>query len=830
MIKTVIKRDGTKQEFDIQKIRDAILKAGLATKEYGKSHSRLLANQVKTAINSKPELSVEEIQDIVEDVLLHSEFKQTAKAFVLYREQRRRNRIISSALNDVDLVEGYLNNIDWQVKENSNMAYSLQGLNFYLSQEVSKNYWLHKIYPEEIRESHIQGDLHIHDLGSISSYCVGWDLKQLLLQGFGGVEGKISCYPPKHFSTALFQLVNFLFTLQGEAAGAQAVSNFDTLLAPFIRADGLTPKQVKQSLQGFVYMLNVPTRVGFQTPFTNITLDLQPPETMKDEAVVIGGKFQETTYGEYQEEMNVLNDALLSVLLEGDASSRVFTFPIPTYNITKDFDWDNPNLEKLWLVAGKYGIPYFTNYISSDLSPEDARSMCPLAEDTRVRVMVDDAEVTMTIKEMYTRYKEGNVSFKVKTPTGWAEARPNRQQGHVMHRIKLDDGREIHMGENHLQPTKLGILRGEHLTVDMYLPTYLNDEFKFARIIELEKEGKPVTLYCMEVDSPDRLFVLDNGIVTHNCRLRLKHSDLKYRGGGLFGSSPLTGSIGVVTINLPKIGYTASSKEEFFAILEDRINLAKESLEIKRKVLEAYTVRGLYPYTKFYLKEIRERTGGYWSNHFSTIGIIGMHEACINLLGKGIQTIEGKELAEEVLDFIRDRMEVFKEETGHPYNLEATPAEGTSYRLAQIDINQYPDIYTSGSKTTRYYTNSTQLPVNHTDDIMEILDHQNSLQAKYTGGTVLHVFLGEEVKDPEAVKKFIKNAFESTEIPYLSLTPTFSICAEHGYLVGHQETCPECGQPTECFSRPVGYLRPIKQYNKAKQTEFEVRCPLNILS
>ena len=485
---------------------------------------------------------------------------------------------------NINLVEGYLKQLDWKVNENSNMAYSIQGLNNYIASEISKQYWLNKIYPADIRNAHLNGDIHIHDLNIISVYCVGWDLKDLLTEGFTGVRGKIESAPAKHFRTALGQIVNFMYTMQGEAAGAQAFSNFDTLLAPFISYDNLDYTQVKQAVQEFVFNMNVPTRVGFQTPFTNITMDLTVPSYYAEQPVIIGGELQERTYKEFQKEMDMLNKAFFEIMMEGDNSGRVFTFPIPTYNITKDFDWDNENISGLWEMAAKYGIPYFSNFINSDMSPEDARSMC--------------------------------------------------------------------------------------------------------------------------------------------CRLRIDNRELEYRGGGLFGSNPLTGSVGVVTVNLPKIAEISKTKGEFLDILSQKMEIAKESLEIKRKLLEDLTDKDLYPYTKFYLRDIKSRFGVYWKNHFSTIGLIGMNEACLNLLGDDIGSFRGKQFALDVMDFMREKIVEFQKETGNNYNLEATPGEGTSYRLAKLDREKYP-----------YYTNSTQLPVNYTDDIFEVLDHQDDLQTKYTGGT-----------------------------------------------------------------------------------------------
>ncbi len=494
---------------------------------------------------------------------------------------------------------------------------------------------------------------------------------------------------------ALGQIVNFFYTLQGEAAGAQAISNFDTLLAPFVRYDHLDYRDVKQALQEFIFNINIPTRVGFQTPFTNITLDLYVPSILKDQPVIVGGEDREETYAQFQPEMDMINRAFAEVMMAGDAKGRVFTFPIPTYNITEDFDWDNPNLEPVWKMTGKYGIPYFSNFVNSDMSPEDARSMC--------------------------------------------------------------------------------------------------------------------------------------------CRLRLDNRELLKRGGGLFGANPLTGSIGVVTINLPRIGYASKIKSEFYSDLIERIQLAVESLSIKRKILEKFTERHLYPYSKFYLREVKNGTGFYWKNHFSTIGIIGMNEACLNFIGEDITTEHGQQFSMEVMGFIRDTLSKVQEETGEIFNLEATPAEGTSYRLSMLDKKKFPEIvcaneadYCKGAAP--YYTNSSQLPVNFTDDIFETLRLQDELQTKYTGGTVLHIFLGEQVNDLEALKGLIRKIANNYRLPYFTLTPTFSICPSHGYLDGEQKTCSICDQETEVYSRVVGYLRPVRQWNEGKQAEYRNRRSFKVAS
>ncbi len=655
------KRDGRIVSFTPEKITDAIFNAANAVGGTDRETARNVADSVvdiiKILYKDDHIPSVENIQDLVEKMLIEKGHAKVAKAYILYREQHRKIREGKSLLNEgIQLIEDYLDRSDWRVNENSNMSYSLQGLNNHIASAITAKYWLERIYPEEIRELHTNCDMHIHDLGLLSAYCVGWDLKDLLIRGFGGVPGKIESKPARHFRTALGQVVNFFYTLQGESAGAQAFANFDTYLAPFIRYDGLTYAEVKQSLQEFVFNMNIPTRVGFQTPFTNVTLDLQVPSNIADEHVVIAGNIMESTYGEFQEEMNIFNNAFAECLLEGDARHRIFTFPIPTFNITKEFNWDNKSLNKLWEITAKYGIPYFANFVNSDMDPEDARSMC--------------------------------------------------------------------------------------------------------------------------------------------CRLRLDNRELRSRGGGLFGANPLTGSIGVVTINMPRLAYKSSTEEEFFEGLAGLMDKAKKSLEIKRKVLESFTQNNLYPYTKHYLRDIFQRNEKYWINHFSTIGMVGMNEACLNLLGQDISSADGKEFTLRVLDYMRDRILTYQEETGNMYNLEATPAEGVSYRFARHDREQFPDISASGQHEP-YYTNSIHLPVGYSDDIFDMLDHQDELQSRFTGGTVVHCYIGEKIDDPEMVKLLVRKISENYGIPYFTITPTFSICPVHGYIPGSHSFCPHEHTPEE---------------------------------
>jgi ribonucleoside-triphosphate reductase len=588
-------------------------------------------------------------------------------------------------MDSIASIKSYIDKENWRIKENSNMDYSLQGLNNHITSEIMKNYWLTEIYTLDIYNAHHTGDIHIHDLGLLSVYCVGWDLQDILLKGFKGVPGKVEALPPRHFRSALGQIVNFFYTLQGEAAGAQAISNFDTLLAPFVWSDNLEWDEVKQALQEFVFNLNIPTRVGFQTPFTNITMDLTVSSIYKDTQIIIGGEYQAPTYSDFQKEMDMINSAFASVMLDGDANDRVFTFPIPTYNITKDFDWDNLNLENLWKLTGKYGIPYFSNFVDSAMSPDDARSMC--------------------------------------------------------------------------------------------------------------------------------------------CRLRLDKRELHKRGGGLFGANPLTGSIGVVTINLPRIGYHAVDLDMFFFLLKKYIHIAKESLIIKRKILEDFTEKGLYPYSKFYLN----KTKGFWDNHFSTIGVIGMNEACLNFKNTTIETNEGFSFAKEVMQFIRDELQKIQNETGTLFNLEATPAEGSSYSLAKKDKEFVSEKVICANEEgyqkdeAPFYTNSTQSSIKAPNDLFESIELQEELQTMYTGGTVHHIYLGEQIRDTKTVKSVVKKVTHLYRLPYFTLTPTFSICPFHGYLPGEQYECGLCGRKTEVYSRVVGYMRPVQQWNVGKQAEFKTR-------
>ncbi|MDD3232174.1 MAG: ribonucleoside triphosphate reductase [Clostridia bacterium] len=684
----VYKRDGSLQPYNMEKITNAIFKAAQACGGNDKITAENLAKQVEEIIEKNYKSStptVEEIQNIVEKVLIENRHARVAKAFILYRESRNKIRDKNALIGaTIELFDDYLRERDWSIKENSNMQRSVAGLNNYVREAFTQKYWLSAIYPPEVREAHINGAMHIHDLGFLGAYCVGWDLRAALVDGFSGVAGKIHSSPAKHLRSFLGHVTNLTFTLQNETAGAQAWSSFDTYCAPFIRADKLTYKQVKQCLQEFVFNINISTRVGFQTPFSNITLDLKPPKTLANEPVIIGGIPQDTCYGDYQKEMDMFNKAFCEVMYEGDANGRVFTFPIPTINITKDTDWDSDIMNDIMKITCKYGIPYFANYINSDLSPEDAVSMC--------------------------------------------------------------------------------------------------------------------------------------------CRLRLNVKELRKRGGGLFGSNPLTGSIGVVTLNLPRIAHLSTTEEEFFTRLGKLSDVAKTSLEIKRKVVEAQSDNGLYPYCSFYLRSVKEKTGKLWANHFSTIGILGMNEAILNLFGKdeNMATQKGKNFALRTMHFLREKMQQYQEETGNIYNLEATPAEGATARLAKLDKKRFPDIITAGKEQV-FYTNSTQLPIEFTDDIFKTVKLQDELQSLYTGGTVLHFYLGERIEDIEVCKKLIKKIFENSKMPYISLTPTFSICSEHGYISGEHFTCPQCKKKTEVWSRAVVYLRVIDNFNECKREEYSLR-------
>ncbi len=680
MISSIRKRNGEIVAYDNFKIANAIFKAAEAAGETDFGVAIALGKKVEEKIaerfHPKSIPAVEEIQDIVEKMLMDEGHGRIAKSYILYREQHRRLREAKSLFLDIEnTMNGYLNQKDWRVNENSNVDYSLGGLILYNSGAITANYWLNNIYSHDIAEAHRNGDLHIHDLSMFSGYCAGWSLRQLISEGLGGVENKISSNPPRHLHTLVQQMVNFLGILQNEWAGAQAFSSFDTYLAPFVREDNLSYYEVKQCVQSFVFGVNTPSRWGSQAPFTNITMDWTVPEDMKEQPAIVGGEMLDTPYGDFQREMDMINKAFLEVLIEGDATGRGFAYPIPTYNLTENFDWDSENAELLFKITGKYGTPYFQNFINSDLNPGDVRSMC--------------------------------------------------------------------------------------------------------------------------------------------CRLQLDKRTLRNRGGGLFGSDEFTGSIGVVTINLPRIGFLSSNKDDYFHLLDHFMDLARDSLETKREIISKLMSSNLFPYTKRYLR--------HWDNHFSTIGCIGMNESMRNFFGSDLCAEESRQFAVEILDHMRDRLVTYQERTGHLYNLEATPGEGTSYRLAKKDKEKFPHIIVSGDSNP-YYTNSSQLPVNATDDMFEALDIQEDLQRRYTGGTVFHTFVGEAIEDVDTCKKLVRSIAQNYQIPYFTISPTFSVCRNHGYIRGESFSCPQCGEETEVYSRIVGYYRPVKNWNLGKKEEYKERA------
>jgi ribonucleoside-triphosphate reductase len=673
----VLKRDGRPAAFDAGKIRSAIARAGAATGEFGEEVAARLAAQVIKPLAGKTP-SIEQIQDLVERALIAAGYITTARAYIVYRESHKRLRDDRRAMVDVAAsMTEYLERQDWRVNANANQGYSLGGLVLNVAGKVTANYWLSHVYPPEVGRAHREGDLHIHDLDMLSGYCAGWSLRTLLAEGLNGVPGKVEAAPPKHLSSAVGQIVNFLGTLQNEWAGAQAFSSFDTYMAPFVRKDHLSYAEVKQSIQELVYNLNVPSRWGTQTPFTNLTFDWTCPEDLKSQVPVIGGAETPFTYGSLAPEMAMINRAYIEVMTAGDAKGRVFTFPIPTYNITRDFDWDSPNSALLFAMTAKYGLPYFQNFVNSDLQPNMVRSMC--------------------------------------------------------------------------------------------------------------------------------------------CRLQLDLRELLKRGNGLFGSAEQTGSLGVVTLNCARLGFLYKEEQALLGRVDELLDLARSSLEIKRKAIQRHMDDGLFPYTKRYLGTLR--------NHFSTIGVNGLNEMIRNFTGDehDLTSQWGHRFACRLLDHVRARIVRFQEETGHLYNLEATPAEGTTYRFAKEDRKRYPGILQAGTADMPYYTNSSQLPVGFTDDPFEALERQEELQAKYTGGTVLHLYMSERLSSPEACKRLVRRALERFRLPYITVTPTFSICPSHGYLSGEHESCPQCAAACEIWTRVMGYHRPVSSFNKGKQGEFHER-------
>ena len=1123
----VKKRNGKEVEFNKNKIVNSIYKAFCAS-NYSSTSSLEIANHLADKIeqeiyqrNYLP-VDVEEIQDIVEEKISKKNY-EVAKKYIIYRFKRKVARERKKSMTkSLDIIKDYLNLEDWKVNENSNMSYSLQGLNNHIASEHIEHFWKTEIYPEEISQLHNDGDLHIHDLGSLSTYCTGWNLEKLLIEGFGGVATKVESNPPRHFKTALGQIVNFLYTIQGECAGAIAFSNFDTLLAPFIHYDNLSYEQVYQHMQEFLYNMNVPTRVGFQcisedteiltpegwktyqeikkgdiiktfniknntiedkpvlkmfsrnhegkmyniksknndqlitpnhrivfstkeddyfeldeiknilpnlknenktlpypddnfnikseyieeievinnykgivwcpttenqtiiarrnkkvfitgnSPFTNITMDLNVPSFKKEEPVIWNGEYQKEKYKDFQDEMDMINKAFAEVMLSGDKKGKVFSFPIPTYNITEDFDWENPVLDPVWKMTAKYGIPYFSNFINSDMKPEDARSMCPLGEDEKVLIRPNksDHDTLSKVCDLRPGYKYF-VNYKNNFVLSQLKYFPFQE----MKKIKFKNGTSLEVSNDHLNPTNNGTKKTKDLTVDDCLPydlTFLegeggNDKVGYIlgayaargdyfrrycvlfetdldsdndkKIKKFLKEiyspivnekifvdenikklrvpdavikklvldfmdedksfkGKMTTMskdfrlsflkgmseaypnkdyfivndlegfiafvsslglfpvvvgkknhktfvklydpyaryelfetevpdkyvkkqedsfylkidsieeigrkdaYCFEVvdeEQPPLFNLANSGIITHNCRLRLDNTKIYKRGGGLFGANPETGSIGVVTLNLPRIGYLAETKEEFLKQLDSLMEKAKESLIIKRKIVEKFTENGLYPYCKFYLDEVKQKRGSYWGNHFNTIGLNGMNEALQNFMGVNIADKKGKAFAKKIMIVMNEKLKEFQKETNLLFNLEATPAESTAYRFAKKDKEKYGDgILVANESSVRadnsepYYTNSTHLPVDYTSDIFTALELQDDLQKLYTGGTVVHGFLGEQISGIESTKKLVKRIAENFQLPYYSITPTFSICPKHGYLKGHHEYCPKC--------------------------------------
>ena len=679
----VLKRDGGTVEFEISKISAAMLKAFEAVgRNTHPSVINMLSLQVSADFEPKikdDKIAVEDIQDSVEKVLSETGYADVAKAYILYRKQREKVRNVNSALlNYKDLVDNYLKINDWRVKENSTVTYSVGGLILSNSGAITANYWLSEIYDEEIAQAHRKADIHIHDLSMLTGYCAGWSLKQLIQEGLGGVPGKITSSPASHLSTLCNQMVNFLGIMQNEWAGAQAFSSFDTYLAPFVKVDNLTQKEVKQCIQSFVYGVNTPSRWGTQAPFSNITLDWTVPADLKDLPAIVGGKEMDFTYGDCKKEMDMVNKAFIEIMIEGDANGRGFQYPIPTYSITSNFDWsETENNKLLFEMTAKYGTPYFSNYINSDMEPSDVRSMC--------------------------------------------------------------------------------------------------------------------------------------------CRLRLDLRELRKKSGGFFGSGESTGSVGVVTINLPRIAYLAENEQDFYTRLDKLMDISARSLKTKRQVITQLLENGLYPYTKRYL--------GTFANHFSTIGLIGMNEVGLNAkwLKADLTSEKVQKFAQEVLDHMRERLSDYQEAYGDLYNLEATPAESTTYRFAKHDKEHYPDIITANENGTPYYTNSSHLPVGYTEDIFTALEIQDELQTRYTSGTVFHAFLGEKLSDWKSAATLVRKIAENFKLPYYTMSPTYSVCAEHGYLPGEQYTCPHCGKEAEVYSRITGYYRPVKNWNDGKSQEYKDR-------
>ena len=1019
MIK-VLKRNGDVKDFSLAKIESAVRKAFDATKTpYGEDILSLIA--MKTAADFtkrgkivKDQVAVEDIQDSVERVLSDAGYTDVAKAYILYREQHKKVREAKATiLNYQKLVDGYLRTEDWRVKENSTVNYSIGGLILSNSGAISANYWLSEVYDDEIEEAHRNADIHLHDLSMLTGYCAGWNLKQLIQEGLGGVPGKITSAPAKHLSTLCNQMVNFLGILQNEWAGAQAFSSFDTYLAPFVKADSLSQKEVKQCIQSFIYGVNTPSRWGTQAPFSNVTLDWTVPKDLENLPAIVGGKEMDFTYGDCKKEMDMVNRAFIEIMIEGDANGRGFQYPIPTYSITKDFDWsDTENNRLLFEMTAKYGTPYFSNYINSEMDPSDVRSMCPLYGKEKVLVRDDYTQEfhISTIENLYKGNKKEKV-YKIILNGEVKKAAIHRYDGQKFYKVKTVNGHEVILSASHGNPVRGGLVkRTDELTTEDYLPfnvvpfdgkglSYddglmigafmgdgsLKDDYTvvyslnnttkkglIADIIHiaekkygakvslsementcinvnvtsrmlrglveeyvsgkaLEKElnakcigrsmsfregildgyqrtdgdtknriytaskkavdsitamlmsmgiptkvtvddrGSKQTLsdnpvyavrpynvengqksykdvyikddgymwfriesvekfdttseigYCFEVlGDEEPYFTLPCGMVTHNCRLRLDLRELRKKSGGFFGSGESTGSIGVVTINMPRIAYLAADEKDFYKRLDKLMDIAARSLKTKRTVITKFLENGLYPYTKRYL--------GNFNNHFSTIGLVGMNEAGLNAkwLRAGLTDEKTQKFTKDVLNHMRERLSDYQEQYGDLYNLEATPAESTSYRFAKHDRKKYPDIIAANMNGTPYYTNSSHLPVGYTDDVFSALYIQDELQTLYTSGTVFHAFLGEKLPDWKAAANLVRKIAENYKLPYYTMSPTYSVCSEHGYLTGEQFTCPICGQKTEVYSRITGYYRPVQNWNDGKAQEYKDRVVYNI--
>jgi ribonucleoside-triphosphate reductase len=1037
----VKKRDGKKVEFKSEKIENAVAKAAAAVEQVDPQIAAEITAEVlsylKIFFKNGGIVEVEQIQDLVEKVLIEKGYAEIAKAYILYREQHSKLRDSKKLFADaVNIMDDYLDRSDWKVNENSNMSYSLQGLNNYIASEITGQYWLQEIYPRETAKLHSSGDLHIHDLGNLSVYCCGWDLEELLRTGFRGVSTKIESAPPKHFKAALGQIVNFFYTLQGESAGAQAFSNFDTYLAPFIAYDGLNYEEVKQAMQEFLFNMNVPTRVGFQTPFTNITMDLEVPDYLKDQAVIIGGQHQEKSYGEFQQEMDMLNRAFAELMMEGDAKGRMFSFPIPTYNITKDFEWENEKLDPVWEMTAKFGIPYFSNFINSDMDPEDARSMCcrlrldnkklrkrggglfganPLTGcyDDKTEIMTEkgwklfknlsktdsvftlsaDNEIELHHPKKIFEYDWNGLMYRFESRSLDLLVTPNHRMvcddantgerifveaknfnGNVhripkqgnwegiekekfvlpgienswiagnynSHRSYVKEDLEIQMdlwlkffgiwlAEGSFDNKKIAPSHGYRVFItqkgeaknkikemlddlpfnynydgksfiicnkqlwnylkkfghcyDKYIPKKIKNlsrrQLKILfewmvmgdghiRPLRRNRKIRQITYYTsskkkaedlqevvLKIGYISSLFDRNRGIMTFNnrkiktktqyvlgiqqskhYRLRKKNIRLENYTGKVYcceveNNSVLVrrngkvtwcgNSIGVVTLNMPRIGYQAQTKEEFMERVYYLMDQAKESLEVKRKVLETLTEQGLYPYAKFYLRDIKKRFDNFWQNHFNTIGLNGMNEALLNFMGQDISTQEGQQFSQAVMEKMRERLQQYQEETDNLYNLEATPAEGTAYRFARLDRAKFGDQIISANQdrvvkedADPYYTNSTQLPVGLTDDVFTALELQDEIQSLYTGGTVFHGFLGEKIDSIKTTKKLVKRIAENFKLPYYTLTPSFSICPVHGYLPGEHEYCPKCEAEAVAESKTVGVNSTAVEKNKAE--------------